>query len=250
MNTEPQPEIFTIKMNPTASALAILALTTEAPDEEQLIQTVKDSTNEMSLRSGEAAVLASALMEYADGRLRLGGDDHRTAYEFAYALGDIAVTLDEATARAARELQEAAETVPAKHDEAVARADAAFQRRMRQKRDEGLQEVFTGGPRFKINIWTGEPELVDEPERSRSKTMNFAKGYGARTPAHRQSNRVRTLEGVVDSNCPPVRAIADQESSEILAGATPMIDHNAQMKVEGAEQLILDRNRGITSYRK
>lgn len=234
-----ETKLFTMKITPEARALALQALAAEAvdyADYDHLQEVVSSSMNRLQLEAGEAAVLSAALMDYAEGQLREGSDARRVATEFAYALGDVAVTADEATTLATRELQEIVDDV-ARADEAIARSDRAFRERMDRRRDENLREVFTGGPRYKMNIWTGKPELVDDS------------GARGRTPASRQSNRVRTLEGVVHSNCPPVRAIADEESSEVLAGAEPLIDHNAQMKVEGAEQLILDRNRGITSYK-
>ena len=246
MTTKPQSKVFTIKMTPTVSALADLALTTEAPDEKGLIATVKGALNRLSLRGAEAATLASALIDYADGHLREDTDDYRTAYEFAYALGDVAVTMDEATLRATRELQEAVEDERAHMDAVAARADNAFNARMNWKRDEGLREVFTGGPGYKFNIWTGKSERID----ATGYDLRGMENEMSRTPVYMDPevrpapprDRVRHLGGVVGTS--PV-SLNTQHVADAVDALGPLVDHNTQMK--GAAQLVLDQNRAAGS---
>jgi hypothetical protein len=251
----PETTNFTMRINPTASALAILALKSEAPEETDLLELVVAATGKLNIKGGQAALLASALFDYADGQLREGSDDYRDAYDFAHALGDVAVTADALDAAAARELREQAMARPP--EDRAARADRAFRERMDRKRDEMLREVFTGGPRYKLNIWTGKTEEVGDPEaehrwrRKMAKSVSF--GWPARTPVYLDPEvkpppsrtRVTHLRGVV----PDAEALSRQQAADAADALGPITDHNAQMKVEGAEQLILDKNRGITHTR-
>ena len=244
-----QPTKFTMKVPPKVRVLALQALAAEAPgcDEAKRLQEVlSKAINRMQVTADEAGLLASMLVDYAEGHLREGSNGRRMANEFAHALGDIAVTADEMTKVSARELQDAVDEV-ARADQAIARADEAFNERMRQKRDEGLREVFIGGPDFKRNIWTGEFEPVDAPE-DRYDLRGMEKET-LRTPVYLDPEvkvvpsrtRVRHLGGVVGTA--PV-ALSQKQADDATDALGVVTDHNTRMKIEGARQLILDRNRG------
>jgi len=238
MNADPKPQKFTMKITAQVKALATLALAAEAPEEKRLRDLVSYAMNRLQITGGEAAALASVLFDYAEGNLREGSEEHRLATGFAHALGDVAVTADETLATAVRELQEAVTEESAVVDAAAARADAVFRERMNERRDEGLREVFTGGPLYRFNIWTDRHEPVETFDEQSERFRREAKT----TPFHPTPlQRVRHLDGVVGAATPLTR----QQAADAADALGPIVDHNQQMKVEGAEQLIVDRNRAV-----
>lgn len=238
--------LFTMKITPRARMTALLAWDQYGGGTHyakwSLGEILTSSTTGLILCAGEAALLSRALLDYAEKQLRDGSDSQRVANEFAYALGDVAATVDKMTTTAASSLGKALEDERAYMDEIAARSDDAFWERMKGRRDELLRKSFTGGPRYRMNIWTGEFETISSPDpeeerqrlrlRKMAKTILFTAGPSA----------VRTLQGVVGTA--PV-ALSRQQAADSVDALGPLIDHNVRMKVEGAKQLILDKNRGI-----
>jgi len=238
--------LFTMKITPEARTVALQALAAEAPDyaDERLGKALHSAQNRLTVTAGEAALLASALMDYAEEQLRDGSDACRVANDFANALGDVAVTIDEEALQGARDLTEAVKDAVVYHDAVAARADRVFQDRVKKRRDEVFRKIFLGGPGGRINIWGQivtdtylDPEvkpapLAFYPQKMREKAnVNPLVTTGPR--------RVQHLQGVVGTSP------ATQQAADAVDALGPITDHNTQMKVEGAEQLILDRNRGI-----
>jgi len=237
---------FDIKLDAATIKIARLALLSAGIETKgrgaiYALQMASAMAGTVSMDGDEAATLQMALSLYAEREVREGSDSHKIATQFSAALGDFVATKVVTEVRPA--LKQVRDTWNRINSKTVGgslpTANDVFERRMKEKRDEIFRDIV-GRPE-ELSIW-GTPKIpTDEPVTKR-------------IPA----NRVVHLEGVVNTvpggavlqHAPTIRTrlspIADVETDQALTGgAVPT--HNEQMKREGTEILMVNKNRAAGS---
>jgi len=177
---------------------------------------------DLSLSWRQADVFLDALCRYTESELRRGSDAHKATTELMGALRDYVRTgfRTEVMSLADKMSEATKKLVGGPIPTPVEKLD----QRLKEKRDAIFREMI--GKPADLTIW-GTPKKP-EPETPQG-----------RVPATEQRNRVRTLEGVVDT-----KPIADIETNEELTGGDTT-SFNDEMKREGAGLLLkMDQNRG------